>query len=136
MAKPFATIRVVSILVGVIVGAVLAYAYQMNLPTLFYEVDVSRLLGSFWSLVVFAAVPLFAGFLVGVLNPSTGIKDGLLVGLLIGLVNSIIATVKLIFAPRLEMSEVFAFCVFAIMSVFIWMILSAAAADLAKKIYE
>ena len=127
--KPVASIRAVSILAGVIIGCVLAYAYQVNLPTLFYEVNVA-------SLVVFAAVPLLTGFVVGLLNPSTGMRDGLLVGLLSGLFNSILATIKLIYAPVLEIGEAYAFSLFAIMSVFVWMVLAAAAAELAKRFYE
>ena len=127
--KPVASIRAVSILVGVIIGCVLAYAYQVNLPTLFYEVNVA-------SLVVFAAVPLLTGFVVGLLNPSTGMRDGLLVGLLSGLFSSILATIKLIYAPVLEIGEAYAFSLFAIMSVFVWMVLAAAAAELAKRFYE
>jgi len=87
-------------------------------------------------LVVFAAIPLLAGFLVGVLHPPTGVRDGALVGLLTGLVNSVIATVKLIFESTLATGEVFAFGLFAVMSVFIWMVLGAAAALLASRLYE
>lgn len=129
LAKPVASVRVVSILLGIIVGSVLASVYQANLPTLFFEINVA-------SLVVFAAIPLLAGFLVGVLHPPTGVRDGALVGLLTGLVNSIIATVKLIFESTLATGEVFAFGLFAVMSVFIWMVLGAAAAVLASRLYE
>jgi hypothetical protein len=129
LAKPVASVRVVSILLGIIVGSVLASVYQVNLPTLFFEINVA-------SLVVFAAIPLLAGFLVGVLHPPTGVRDGALVGLLTGLVNSMIATVKLIFAPTLAAGEVFAFALFAVMSVFVWMVLGAAAAVLASRLYE
>jgi len=127
--KPVAPIRAVSILVGVMIGCILAYAYQANLPTLFYEMNVA-------SLVAFVAIPVLAGFLVGLLHPPTGIRDGLFVGLLSGLFNSIMATIKLIYAPEWKTGEVYAFSVFAIMSVFIWMILAAAAAELAKRFYE
>lgn len=125
MARPIASVRVVSILLGVIIGSIQAFAYQMNLPTLFFEMNVA-------SLVVFAAIPLLAGFLVGVLNPATGVRDALLVGLVSGLVNSVIASVKLIFTPTLA-GEIFAFSLFAIMSVFMWVFLAAAAAQLATK---
>ena len=44
MAKrPEPPIRVISILVGIMIGCVLAYAYQVNLPTLFYEMNVAGL---------------------------------------------------------------------------------------------
>lgn len=125
--KPVASIRAVSILVGVMIGCILAYAYQVNLPTLFYEMNVA-------GLVAFVAIPMLAGFVVGLLNPSTGMRDGLLVGLLSGLFNSIMATIKLIYAP--ECGEAYAFSFFAIMSVFVWMILGAVAAELAKRFYE
>jgi len=127
--KPGAPIRAVSILVGVMIGCILAYAYQVNLPTLFYEMNVA-------GLVAFVAIPMLAGFVVGLLNPPSGVRDGLLVGLLSGLFNSIMATIKLIYVPELQVSEIYAFSVFAIMSVFIWAILGAAAAELAKRFYE
>lgn len=127
--KPVAPIRAVSILVGVMIGCILAYAYQANLPTLFYEMNVA-------GLVAFVAIPMLAGFVVGLLNPPSGVRDGLLVGLLSGLFNSIMATIKLIYVPELQVSEIYAFSVFAIMSVFIWAILGAAAAELAKRFYE
>jgi hypothetical protein len=129
LSRPVASVRVVSILLGVIVGSILSYAYQVDAPTLFFEMNVA-------SLVVYIAIPLFAGFLVGLLSPVSGIRDGLLVGVIIGLVNSVIATVKLIFAPTLATGEVFAFALFALMSVFIWMILATAAAALASQLYE
>jgi len=127
--KPVAPIRAVSILVGVMIGCILAYAYQANLPTLFYEMNVA-------GLVAFVAIPMLAGFVVGLLNPPSGVRDGLLVGLLSGLFNSIMATIKLIYVPELQVSEIYAFSVFAIMSVFIWAILGAAATELAKRFYE
>lgn len=129
LSRPVASVRVVSILLGVIVGSILSYAYQVNSPTLFFEMNVA-------SLVVYVSIPLFVGFLVGLLSPISGIRDGLLVGVIIGLVNSVIATVKLIFASTLATGEVFAFALFALMSVFIWMILATAAAALASQLYE
>jgi len=64
------------------------------------------------------------------------VKNGLYVGFFSGLFNSILATIKLIYAPALMPNEVYAFSVFAVMSVFSWMILAAVAAVLAEKIYE
>lgn len=131
MAKePEPPIRVISILVGIMIGCVLAYAYQVNLPTLFYETDV-------WaSLVVFVTIPVVAGFVSALLHPAMAVKNGLYVGFFSGLFNSIIATIKLIYAPALMPSEVYAFSVFAVMSVFIWMILAATAAVLAERFYD
>jgi len=126
---PAPPVRAISILVGVMIGCVLAYAYQMNLPTLFYEMNVS-------SLVVFFTIPMLAGFVVALLHPAMAMKNGLYAGLLSGLFNSIIATIKLIYAPVLETGEVYAFSLFAIMSVLIWMIIAATAAELAKRFYD
>jgi len=129
-------IRVISILVGIMIGCVLAYAYQVNLPTLFFEINGYSLVGLLYSLVVFVTIPVLAGFVSALLHPIMAVKNGLYVGFFSGLFNSIIATIKLIYAPALIPSEVYAFSVFAVMSVFIWMILAAAAAVLAEKFYE
>lgn len=125
--KSIASIRALSILVGIIIGCILAYVYQAYLPTMFYEMNVA-------SLVAFVAIPMLAGFIVGLLNPSTGMRDGLLVGLVIGLFNIVLAAIKMIYAEKT--GEVYAFSLFAIMSVFVWVILAAAAADLAKRFYD
>ena len=131
MAKnPEPPVRAISILVGIMIGCILAYTYQVNLPTLFYETYV-------WaSLVVFVTIPVLAGFVSGLLHPAMAMKNGLYVGFFSGLFNSILATVKLIYAPALVPNEVYAFSVFAIMSIFIWMVLAAAAAMLSEKFYE
>jgi hypothetical protein len=131
--RPVAPIRAISILVGVMIGCILAYAYQINLPTLFNEMSIATSLAT---LVVFVSIPTLTGFIVGLLNPSTAFKDGLIVGLLSGLFNSITAAVKMIFVSTLALSEVYAFSLFAIMSVFAWMILAAVAAEIAKRFYE
>jgi len=133
---PVATIRAVSILVGVIIGCILAYAYQVNLPTLFYEMNKYGEVGLLYSLVVFIAIPMLAGFVIGLLYPAMAIRNGLYVGLISGLFNSIIATIKLIYAPTLAPDETYAFALFAITSVFVWMILAAVGAELASRFYE
>lgn len=128
--RPEPPIRVISILVGIMIGCVLAYAYQVNLPTLFHETYV-------WaSLVVFVAIPVLAGFVSALLHPALAVKNGLYVGFFSGLFNSILATIKLIYAPVLMPNEVYAFSLFAVMSIFIWMILAAAAAVLAQRFYD
>jgi hypothetical protein len=84
--KPEPPIRVISILVGIMIGCILAYAYQVNLPTLFHETYL-------WdSLVVFVAIPVLAGFVSGLLHPAMTMKNGLYVGFFSGLFNSILAT--------------------------------------------
>lgn len=132
--KPEPSIRVISVLVGIMIGCILAYAYQVNLPTLFHE-------KSLWaSLVVFVTIPVLAGFVSGLLHPAMAMKNGLYAGFFSGLFNSILATVKLIYAPSLTPMEpyveAYAFSLFAIMSVFIWMVLAATAAVLAQRFYD
>jgi hypothetical protein len=127
--KPEPPIRVISVLVGIMIGCILAYAYQVNLPTLFYEMSVG-------SLVVFVAIPVLAGFVSGLLHPALAMKNGLYVGFFSGLFNSISATIKLIFATILFPGDVYAFPFFAIISIFVWMVLAAAAAMLAQSFYD
>jgi Na+/proline symporter len=129
LSRSVASVRFVSVLIGIIVGIVLAYAYQVNLETLPDKLNVT-------SLVVFASIPLLAGFLVGLLDPEKGVKDGLLVGLITGVFNSVVATVKFIFTSTLTANEVFAFSLFAVMSVFIWVVLAGASAELATRVYD
>lgn len=129
LSRPVASLRLVSILIGIIIGAVLAYAYQVNLLTLPESLNAT-------SLVVFVSIPLLVGFLVGLLDPEKGVKDGALAGFISGLFNSVIAAVKFIFMSTLAADEVFAFSLFAIMSIFIWTILAGASAELATKLYE
>jgi hypothetical protein len=135
-SEPELPIRVISILVGIMIGCVLTYAYQVNLPTLFFEINGYSVVGLLYSLVVFVTIPVLAGFVSALQHPAMAVKNGLYVGFFSGLFNSILATIKLIYAPALIPSEVYAFSVFAVMSVFIWMILAAAAAVLAQRFYE
>jgi len=134
--EPELCIRAVSILVGIMIGCILAYAYQVNLPTLFFEINGYSVVGLLYSLVVFVAIPVLAGFVSALLHPAMAVKNGLYVGFFSGLFNSILATLKLIYAPVLMPNEVYAFSVFAITSIFIWMILGAMAAVLAEKFYD
>ena len=121
--------RAISILVGILVGCVLAYAYQANLPTLFYEMNIA-------TLVAFVAVPMFTGFITALLQPEMALKNSIITGLISGLFNSVIATIKMIYISSMEVVELYAFSVFAVFSVFVWMILAGAVALLAVKIYE
>ena len=121
--------RVVSVMVGVIVGCIFAYAYQVNLPTLFYEMNVA-------SLVVFVAIPLLAGFVVGLIHPEAAVKNGSYAGLISGIFNSVVATVKLIYTATLAPGEIYSFSLFALISVFVWTALAVVGAELASKFYE
>ena len=78
---------------------------------------------------------MLAGFVVGLLHPVMAIRNGLYVGLISGLFNSIMAAIKLIYAPTLAPGEIYAFSLFALVSVFVWMVLGAVAAELASRFY-
>jgi len=136
--KPEPPIRAISILVGIMIGCVLAYIYQVSLPTLFSQTWVFPQMSTWDSLVIFVTIPVLAGFVSGLLYPALAMKNGLYVGFFSGLFNSILATIKLIYTPPLiREGEVYAFfSFFAIMSVFIWMILAAAATMLAQRFYD
>lgn len=140
-------IRLISILVGIMIGCIFSYIYHANLPTFpFVSYPGVEYLGDMYSrayemnvasLVVFVAIPLLAGFICGLLHPAMAMRNGLYVGFFTGLFNSILATIKLIFAPPyLILGEVYAFGFFAIMSVFIWTLLAAAGALLAQRFYD
>jgi len=120
---------VIAILLGAIIGAILTYAYQMNLPTSFYETNAA-------SLVVFVAIPLITGFIVGLLSPANAFRNSLFAGALVGLFNSVLGGINLIYATTLREGEVYAFALFAIVAVFIWALLAAIAAWLGQKVYE
>lgn len=126
-------LRLISVLVGLMVGFILSYAYQVNLPTLIYEMNPAFLLAS---AVVYVSVPLMAGFVTALLQPEMALKNSILVGLVSGLFNSVVATIKLIYAPAIKPGELYAFAVFAVMSVFVWVVLAMLAALLATKIFE
>jgi hypothetical protein len=98
--------------------------------------DVYKVVGLLYSLVVFVAIPMLAGFVVGLLYSVMAIRNGLYASLVSGLFNSIIATIKLIYAPALAPGEIYAFSLFAIASVFVWTVLAAVAAELASRFYE
>lgn len=112
-------IRVIALLVGIMIGCILSYAYKVNMPTLFYKTYVCA------SFVVFVTIPVLAGFVGALIRPDGAVKDGLYVGFFSGLFNSVITTLKLIYTPVLTPGEVYAFSVFAAISVFTWMILAA-----------
>ena len=131
---PVVTVRALCILVGVIIGCVFAYAYQASLPTVFYEID-GYSISLLYSLVAFFAVPMLAGFVVGLSHPTMAIRNGLIVGLITGIFNSIIASIKFIYAPVLDPGDVYGFSMFAITSVLLWTVLAGLAAGLSSRFH-
>lgn len=128
---PRVPIRGLSILVAVLVGCILAYAYQMNLPSFVYNGM------SVPSLLAFVTIPMLAGFTVGIIYPEKAVIDGLYTGLSIGVVNSIMAALKLFFkAEQPPLQEVYAFGFFTVISIFLWMIVAATTALPAKSLIE
>lgn len=119
--------RILSILVAFFVASILAYAYQMNLPSLIHD-GMSEL-----SQLVFVTIPLMTGFITGIIYPKKAILDGLYVGLLSAIVNSIMTALKLLFKTTpLTLQEISTFTFFMVMSIFLWMFITAASTLLAK----
>lgn len=126
--EPAVPLRGLSILVSVIVASVLAYGYQMSLPSLVHEMGAA-------SLLAFVTIPMLGGFVAGIIDPEKAIMNGLYAGLFSGVVNSIIAGIKMLFKPELLLEDIYAFAFFAIMSIFLWMIITATTALLGRKLY-
>lgn len=136
--EPEPPIRIISILVGIMIGCVLAYAYHVNLP-IFSSDAPFWFSGMFlWTgLVVFLTIPVLAGFVSALLHPTLAMRNGLYVGFFTGLFNSILGAIKLIYTVSpLEPATVNAFSLFAIVSIFTWTMISAAGALLGPKFYE
>lgn len=136
--RPEIALRGLSILVSVIVACVLAYGYQMSLPSLVYvsesepiEMHEMRVV----SLLVFVTIPMLGGFVVGMIDPENAVINGLYAGLISGVVNSIMASLKTLFVYELGLEDIYAFAFFAIMSIFLWMVVTAATALLGREIY-
>ncbi len=137
------TLQILSILVGTLIGCIIAYFYEANLwmygipfPIQYISETVPAIMWGWWSLMVFLTIPALAGFIAGLIDPSMGMQNGLYVGLLSGVVNAIIAVVRLFYLPVEQfpsLTILYAFSVFSIMSVFLWMIIGAAAGLLAKQ---
>ena len=121
-------IRVISVLVGTMIGCLLAYIFQVTLWM--YEIES----WGWWSLIVLITIPALAGFIAGLIDPAMAMQNGLYIGLLSGVVNAIMASVRLIYLRRLpEVTVLYAFSFFAIMSIFLWMFIASAAGLLAKR---
>ncbi len=130
MSKAVVPLRGLSIIVAVIVASVLAYSYQMNLPSLVYDPP------NLASLLAFVTIPLLAGFILAIIYPEKAILDGLVVGLLSAIVNSIMATLKLLFRSGTPpIPGVYAFAFFSIISIFLWMILASVSTMLGRQVY-
>lgn len=127
--EPEVPLRMLSILVAIMIASVLAYAYHTNLPSLVYDMKVA-------SLFVFVTIPMLAGFIAGIIHPEKAIINGLYAGLIIGVVNSIMAALKILFKQELLLQELCAFAFFAIVSIFLWMIITCLAALLGKQVYS
>lgn len=133
-------IRFISILVAIVIAAVLSYAYHVVLPSfpmvttippdrIYFEMGVA-------SLITFITIPMLTGFTTGLIHPKRAVANGLYVGLLSGVVNSIIASIKILFKPYLTWDEIYVFAFFVIISIFLWMIATAASTLLAKALIQ
>ena len=121
-------IRLLSVLVGTMIGCFLAYIYQVTLWM--YEIE----LWGWWNVIALITIPALAGFIAGLIDPVMAMQNGLYIGLLSGVVNAIMASIKLIYLPILpSVTVLYAFSFFTIMSIFLWMFIASAAGLLAKQ---
>lgn len=139
MTKP-PPIRILSILVGTLIGCILAYVYETTLwmygipfPIQYVSETVPAIMWSWWSMMVFITIPALAGFIAGLIDPPMAMQNGLFIGLLSGVVNAIMATIRLIYAPWPSAEVLYAFSFFAFISIFLWMFIASAAGLLAKR---
>jgi hypothetical protein len=129
-------IRILSVLIGILIGSVLAYIYQMTLWR--YEIgfvyQITPFYLSVWNLVALITIPALAGFISGLIDPVMAMQNGLYIGLISGVVNEIMASIRLLLLPTIpEVTVLYAFSFFAIMSIFLWMFIASVAGLLAKR---
>lgn len=126
MSKP--PTRTLSILVGTMVGCILAYIFEITLWM------YTRTLWGWWSLIAFITIPAIAGFIAGLIDRAMAMQNGLYTGLLSGVMNAIMASIRLIYLPILpDVTVLYAYSFFAIMSIFLWMFIASMAGLLAKQ---
>jgi MFS family permease len=132
-------IQALSILVAILIGCILAYAYQVVFPSLVGDLSLDDLANetAAANLLVFITVPTLAGFIAGLIHPRKAMINGLYAGLVVGTVNAIMAAFKMLFEPREFLwQDVYAFTFFAIIGIFLWMIIAATNAMLGKALFK
>lgn len=114
--------REVAILLGLLLGILLAFVFETTRPVAksFDEI----------SLLLFLFIPIVAGLLTGLGDPRDPVRNGAFVGVAAGITNSLIA---LTVAPRPIDSGV---AFFLILSVLMWGLLSAVASTLSRFVYS
>jgi len=118
----------VAILVGLMVGGIFSYFYLTTMGIL------ASL--NLWNLIVFLTIPTFSGFVSGLISRKNAMKNGLFVGLLNGTILLLI-TLFILIAERPETTlQGDQFILFYIMTIFLWMMLSATGALLGKEYYK
>lgn len=119
----------VAILVGTMVGGIFSYFYSTTMGIL------ASL--NLWNLIVFLTIPTFSGFVSGLISRKNAMKNGLLVGLFSGTIL-LLLTVFILIAerPRTTTLQGDQFILFSIMTIFLWMVLSATGALLGKEYYK
>lgn len=117
------TVEYLSIFVGVLSGIFLSYFYETYLPMTNFNLQ---------GLIVFLTIPSLIGFISGLIDKTHGTRNGVIIGLITGATNYFIF-LAVTLEDQVKVEADFAF--FAVMSIFMWMILAAAAGRLAKE-YE
>jgi len=115
----------IAIPVGLFIGFVLAFFYELFLPILEFDLK---------GLVVFLTVPSLAGFVTGALDRRNALENGFLIGVFSGVVNVLLALMRTIPARgTVSYSFLSSFGVFMLISIFTWGFIGAAAAVLARQ---
>ena len=115
----------IAIPVGLFIGFILAFFYELFLPILEFDLK---------SFVVFLTVPSLAGFVTGALDKRNALENGFLIGVFSGVVNVLLALMRAIpTSGAVSFSFLSSFGVFMLISIFTWGFIGAAAAVLARQ---
>lgn len=117
------TDRVVGIIVALIIGIILSFLYEKSLWMFEFNVE---------SLVVYITIPALSGFVLASMEKSPKVSDSLFIGFIVGAINVMIG-----FAVAGQNAfigkEALSVLIFALISLFSWMLVSGVGAILAKQ---
>lgn len=124
-------LQTVSILVGVMVGGILAYFYNIIIGVPIVDASASEV----WNVLIFVTIPVLTGFIAGMISRSKAIENGLMSGLLVGTINCLISSALVVLRNvEEELSyDSGSFAFFLIVMLFLWGVIGAMGGRLAKE---
>jgi putative membrane protein (TIGR04086 family) len=124
-------LQTVSILVGVMVGGILAYFYNIIIGVPIVDASASEV----WNVLIFVTIPVLTGFIAGMISRSKAIENGLMSGLLVGTINCLISSALVVLRNvEEELSyDSGSFAFFLIVMLFLWGVIGAMSGRLAKE---